>query len=178
MPYVFQLFAALLEANSAANLPTYYQELIAPILMPVMWDSRGNIPALARLLSSIIPRGAQYIAEHNQIEPILGIFQKLVSTKANEGYAFDLLETVVAAFPPYVPHPTSIWANILTWIDRAALEQYFIMIMQIILQRLQNSKTENLSIRFVRFFHFITAHDDKGYNPDFIMQVTEKVQQK
>ncbi|KAJ5563991.1 CAS/CSE C-terminal [Penicillium frequentans] len=159
MPYVFQLFAALLEANSAANLPTYYQELIAPILMPVMWDSRGNIPALARLLSSIIPRGAQYIAEHNQIEPILGIFQKLVSTKANEGYAFDLLETVVAAFPP------------------AALEQYFIMIMQIILQRLQNSKTENLSIRFVRFFHFITAHDDKGYNPDFIMQVTEKVQQ-
>ncbi|KAJ5809254.1 uncharacterized protein N7503_001472 [Penicillium pulvis] len=159
MPYVFQLFAALLEANSAANLPTYYQELIAPILMPVMWDSRGNIPALARLLSSIIPRGAQYIVEHNQIEPILGIFQKLVSTKANEGYAFDLLETVVAAFPP------------------AALEQYFIMIMQIILQRLQNSKTENLSIRFVRFFHFITAHDDKGYNPDFIMQVTEKVQQ-
>jgi exportin-2 (importin alpha re-exporter) len=52
------------------------------------------------------------------------------------------------------------------------------MIMQIILQRLQNSKTENLSIRFVRFFHFITAHDDKGYDPDFIMQVTEKVQQK
>ncbi|KAJ6088386.1 CAS/CSE C-terminal [Penicillium sp. IBT 16267x] len=159
MPYVFQLFAALLEANSAANLPTYYQELIAPILMPVMWDSRGNIPALARLLSSIIPRGAQYIAEHNQIEPILGIFQKLVSTKANEGYAFDLLETVVAAFPP------------------AALEPYFVMIMQIILQRLQNSKTENLSIRFVRFFHFITAHDDKGYDPDFVMQVTEKVQQ-
>ncbi|KAJ5107737.1 hypothetical protein N7456_004412 [Penicillium angulare] len=159
MPYVFQLFAALLEANSSANLPTYYQELIAPILMPVMWDSRGNIPALVRLLSSIIPRGAQYIIEHNQIEPILGIFQKLVSTKANEGYGFDLLETVVATFPP------------------TALEQYFVMIMQIILQRLQNSKTENLSLRFVRFFHFITSHDDKGYNPDFVMQVTEKVQQ-
>ncbi|KAJ5936811.1 hypothetical protein N7466_003261 [Penicillium verhagenii] len=159
MPYVFQLFAALLEANSSASLPTYYQELISPILMPVMWDSRGNIPALARLLTSIIPRGAQYILEHNQIEPILGIFQKLISTKANEGYAFDLLEAVVATFPP------------------ASLEQYLVMIMQIILQRLQNSKTENLSVRFVRFFHFITAHDDKGYNPDTVMQLTEKVQQ-
>jgi len=100
MPYVFQLFAALLEANSSASLPSYYQELIGPILMPVMWDSRGNIPALVRLLASIIPRGSEYIAQQNQIEPILGIFQKLVSTKANEGYAFDLLETVVESFPP------------------------------------------------------------------------------
>jgi exportin-2 (importin alpha re-exporter) len=103
IPYVFQLFAALLEANSSATLPTYYQELIGPILMPVMWDSKGNIPALVRLLSSVIPRGSQYILEHNQIEPILGIFQKLVSTKANESFGFDLLETVVANFPPYVP---------------------------------------------------------------------------
>lgn len=67
-----------------------------------MWESKGNIPALVRLLSSVIPRGSQYITEHNQIEPILGIFQKLVSTKANESFGFDLLETVVASFPPYV----------------------------------------------------------------------------
>ncbi|KAJ6134148.1 Armadillo-like helical [Penicillium sp. IBT 18751x] len=160
MPYVFQLFAALLEANSSATLPGYYQELIAPILMPVMWESRGNTPALVRLLSSIISRGSQYILEHNQLEPILGIFQKLVSTKANEGYAFDLLETVVSNFPP------------------AALEPYFVMIMQIIMQRLQGSKTENLSLRFVRFYHCVTAHDDKGYNPDFVMQATEKIQEK
>ncbi|KAJ5778914.1 hypothetical protein N7457_006634 [Penicillium paradoxum] len=158
IPYVFQLFAALLEANPSATLPTYYQELIGPILMPVMWDSKGNIPALVRLLSSIIPRGSQYIAEHNQIEPILGIFQKLVSTKANESFGFDLLETVVANFPP------------------TALQNYFKMIMQIILQRLQNSKTENLTLRFVRFFHFLSAQDDKGYSADFIVQVTDEVQ--
>lgn len=100
MPYIFQLFAALLEANPSATLPSYYQNLIAPILMPVMWESKGNIPALVRLLSSIIPRGSQYILENNQIMPILGIFQKLLSTKANESHGFDLLESVVAAFPP------------------------------------------------------------------------------
>lgn len=60
---------------------------------------------------------------------------------------------------------------------RTALQQYFVSIMQIIMQRLQNSKTENLAVRFVRFYHFVTAHDDKGYNPDFVMQVTEQVQQ-
>jgi exportin-2 (importin alpha re-exporter) len=58
----------------------------------------------------------------------------------------------------------------------AALEAYFIQIMQIILQRLQNSKTENLSLRFVRFYHFLTAHDDKGYSPDTIQQICEKIQ--
>lgn len=100
MPYVFQLFAALLEANPSATLPNYYQNLIAPVLMPVMWDSKGNIPALVRLLSSIIPRGSQSIIQNNQVEPILGIFQKLLSTKANESHGFDLLESVVAGFPP------------------------------------------------------------------------------
>ena len=100
MPYIFQLFAALLEANPSGTLPDYYQNLIAPILMPVMWESKGNIPALVRLLSSIISRGSHYIVQSEQIAPILGIFQKLLSTKANEGYGFDLLESVVANFPP------------------------------------------------------------------------------
>lgn len=100
MPYIFQLFAALLEANPSKTLPNYYQNLISPILMPIMWESKGNIPALVRLLSSIIGRGSQYILENNQIMPILGIFQKLLSTKANESHGFDLLESVVAVFPP------------------------------------------------------------------------------
>lgn len=159
MPYVFQLFAALLEANQSATLPAYYQGLIGPVLMPVMWDSKGNIPALVRLLSSIIPRGSQFIIEQNQIEPILGIFQELVSTKANEDLAFDLLEAVVSSFPP------------------TALESYFVQIMQIILQRLQNSKTEKLTLRFVRFYHFISAQDNKGYSADFFIQITDKVQE-
>ncbi|PYH48199.1 putative chromosome segregation protein Cse1 [Aspergillus saccharolyticus JOP 1030-1] len=158
MPYIFQLFAALLEANPSGTLPNYYQNLIAPILMPVMWESKGNIPALVRLLSSIIPRGAQYIMQNDQVAPILGIFQKLLSTKTNEGYGFDLLEAVITGFPP------------------ATLEQYFVSIMQVILTRLQNSKTETLTIRFVRFFHFVSAQDERGYSADFFIQVVDKVQ--
>ena len=101
IPYVFQLFAALLEANPAGSLSDYYSSLIQPIIMPSLWESRGNIPALVRLLSSIIARGATGIATNNQIEPILGIFQKLISVKATDGYAFDLLEAVINNFSVY-----------------------------------------------------------------------------
>ncbi|PGH31705.1 hypothetical protein GX50_05484 [[Emmonsia] crescens] len=157
-PYVFQLLAALLEANPSGTLPETYQNLIGPIIMPTMWESKGNVPALVRLLSSIIPRGADSITKNNQIEPILGIFQKLVSSKANESYGFDLLESVIANFPSTL------------------LEKYFVSIIQIILTRLQNSKTENFGVRFVRFYHFISANDAKGYSADFFIQVTENVQ--
>ncbi|KAI9832557.1 MAG: hypothetical protein M1819_004347 [Sarea resinae] len=158
MPYVFQLFAALLEANPSASLSEYYKSLISPIIMPALWDSRGNVPALVRLLSSIIPRGAEDIAKNNQIEPILGIFQKLVSSKTHESYGFDLLETVVSSFPV------------------TALETYFAPMIQIMLTRLQSSRTENFALKFVRFYHFMCARNEQGLGTDLFINVTEQVQ--
>lgn len=49
--------------------------------------------------------------------------------------------------------------------------------MQIILTRLQNSATENLTLRFVRFYHFVSANDQKGYSADFVIHMTDKVQE-
>lgn len=99
MPYVFQLFAALLEARPNGPLSDYYKALIGPVLMPALWESRGNVPALARLLTSLIPRSTVDIISNNQIEPILGIFQKLMSGKTRtELYSFDVLEAVITSF--------------------------------------------------------------------------------
>ena len=98
MPYVFQLFAALLEARPQGPLSEYYKALVAPILMPALWESRGNVPALSRLLASIIPRSAADIVANNQVEPILGIFQKLMAGKARtELFAFDVLDAVLTS---------------------------------------------------------------------------------
>jgi exportin-2 (importin alpha re-exporter) len=97
MPYVFQLFAALLEARPQGPLSEYYKGLVGPVLMPALWESKGNVPALARLLSSIIPRGATDIVANSQIEPILGIFQQLMSLKRTELYSFDVLEAVLTS---------------------------------------------------------------------------------
>ncbi|KIV98654.1 uncharacterized protein PV09_09568 [Verruconis gallopava] len=158
-PYIFQLFAALLEANPSGTLSTYYQQLIQPILLPTLWESKGNVPALVRLLLAIIPRGVQVITENNQIEAILGIFQKLIATKSQESYGFDLVESVVTHFP------------------FVAIKNYFTTIIQLMLGRLSNSKTEAFGIRFTRFYHLISAQLDKGFGTDFFVGVCDEVQQ-
>ena len=100
VPYVFQLFAALLEANPAGPLSDYYKSLIPPILDPSPWASKGNVPALVRLLTAIIPRAASDFVQDNQTETLLGLFQKLVAVKSNETFGFELLESIINSFPP------------------------------------------------------------------------------
>ena len=111
---MLQLFAALLEANPAASLSDYYKSLIPPILTVDFWSSRGNVPALVRLLVSIIPRGASEMTANNQLESILGIFKQLVEKKANEVHAFELLECILSYFPPYDQHSIALSKPILT----------------------------------------------------------------
>ena len=158
MPYVFQLFAALLEANPSGGLSQYYQNLIAPILTPTLWSSKGNVPALVRLLSAIVPRGTAYLEQNQHLETLLGVFSQLVVTKTNEAYGFELLEVVIASFPA------------------TALQQYYVTILQVLLTRLQNSKTDSFALRFVRLYHFISALTDKGLGADFFIQQAEHVQ--
>ncbi|KAI9838217.1 MAG: importin-alpha export receptor [Sclerophora amabilis] len=158
MPYIFQLFAALLEANPSGSLSDYYKSLIQPILMPSLWESKGNVPALVRLLTSIIPRGAVYMAQNDQVEPVLGIFQNLISKKANETFGFDLIESVITNFPV------------------TTLQPYFVQLLTIMLTRLQNSKTEIFSLRFVRFYHFVSARDQQGLGSDYFITVADQVQ--
>jgi len=158
VPYVFQLFAALLEANPSGTLTDYYKALIPAIITPSLWGVKGNVPALVRLLSAIIPRGAQNIVQNNQVEPILGIFQKLVSTKVQESHGFDLLESIIISLPA------------------EALQNYFVDIIRIILNRLSNSKTETFTLRFVRLYHLVSAKDDKGLGADYFISVADQVQ--
>ena len=100
MPYIFQLFAGLLEANPAGAIPESFKSLIGPILKVDYWLIRGNVPALVRLLTSLIKRGRAAFVSNNQIEPVLGIFQQLFPSKTNEVSAFELLECAFVNFPP------------------------------------------------------------------------------
>jgi exportin-2 (importin alpha re-exporter) len=98
VPYVFQILAALLEANPSSPLSDNFKTLIRPLLVPAVWEVRGNVPGLARFLSAIIPKATQVVVATNQLEPILGVFQKLISGKKAEQAAFDILEAVVGSF--------------------------------------------------------------------------------
>lgn len=94
-----QLFAALLEPNPAGPLPDHYKALVTPLILPTIWETRGNVPGAARLLAAIIPRAAESIVAENQIEPILGIFQRLLSGKKTEQSAFEILDAIVVSVP-------------------------------------------------------------------------------
>ncbi|KAK5736829.1 importin-alpha export receptor [Elasticomyces elasticus] len=158
-PYIFQLLAAMVDTNPSSELSPAFQQLVAPVLNPGLWESRGNVPALARCLGNMLPKAASQIAAAGQLEQVLVIFQKLVSSKTYEVYAMDLIETVVTSFPP------------------AALESYWTSILQLMFTRLSNSKTETFTLRFVRFYHLVSAHIEKGLGADFFIKVADSVQE-
>lgn len=100
LQYIFQILAQLLESSPKEAISDNYKAFLSPLLEPTLWDTKGNIPACTRLLSAIIPANAAFIVSENKIEPILGIFQRLLATKKYQLYAFDILEAVVNAFEP------------------------------------------------------------------------------
>jgi len=101
-------------------------------------------------------RGATAITENNQLTPILGIFQKLMSSKITEAQAFDLLESLFAHFPV------------------AAIQPFVKDIFIILFTRLNGSKTEILVRRFIRFFYFLAGKEEFG--PDFVIGTIDSVQ--
>ncbi|KXJ93050.1 CAS/CSE protein [Microdochium bolleyi] len=159
-PYVFQVFAKLLEKKPTGALPTHYQALIAPLLMPTLWETRGNVPALTRLLSAIIPRSAESIVAQNQVEPILGIFQRLVSNKRTEIDAMDLLDTVAKSLPG------------------ATTKQFLKEILTLLFTKLNSTPSDSFKQRFVRFYHICSANLESGLGADVFIQTADQIQQK
>ncbi|KAI1468522.1 Cse1-domain-containing protein [Daldinia caldariorum] len=158
IPYVFQLWAKLLELEPAGNLPSQYQALVQPLMMPTLWETRGNVPALTRLLAAIIPRAARVIVAENHIQSVLGIFQTLLAGKKTEQNAFDLLESVIIS------------------IDRNAIEPYFKEILSLLFTKLQKAPSDSFKLRFVRFYHLVSARVEAGLGTDFFISQVDLIQ--
>lgn len=134
VPYVFQVLAQLLSYRpQGVGLSSAYAGLFPPLLSPVLWNLKGNIPALSELILAYIEQGIGEIVGNNQLEGVLGIFQKLLSTKSSEVYAFKLLNALVRSCP------------------NASLAQYYPMILQLLLMRMQEHKTVQYCKLFVNF---------------------------
>ena len=157
IPYIFQLFAALLETNLSASITNNFSTLIQPVLHAQLWETRGNTPALSRLLVALITRGASHIIQNNQLEPILGLFQRLISSKAYESYGFDVLEALVL----HVPNQN--------------MQQYYQTIFTLLFTRLSGSKTDNFARCFTRLYHLMSERNSpqQGLGPDAIESYAE-----
>lgn len=158
IPYVFQLFAALLEPNRSGALPNHYKALITPLLLGSLWETRGNVPGCTRLLAALIPRAADLIVAENQLEPVLGVFQRLLSGKKTEQNAMDILEAIVISVP------------------KAALDTYFRTIVQLLLTKLDHNPAESFKLRFVRFYHLVSSRTEAGLGADFFAAQVNLIQ--
>lgn len=135
VPYTFQILAFLLESlPKNAPLPEQYLGLIKPILSPVVWEFRGNIPGVTRLLIAIMLHDPKAFGSSPQdLTPLLGVFQKLIASRANDTYGFDLLEGILLNIPVNV------------------LSSYLNQIAILLLTRLTSSRTEKFIKKFVLF---------------------------
>jgi exportin-2 (importin alpha re-exporter) len=151
VPYVFQILAYLLEVSPEnESMPDTFKQLIQPLMSPSVWEFKGNIPAVTRLLQAILSKDYTGFTD---ITALLGVFQKLISSKLNEYYGFDLLESILLKFPD----------------DK--IQGYTKNIAILLLQRLQNSRTEKYVKRLVSFVSKLTMIKSTDYSIDFFEQV-------
>lgn len=158
MQYVLQILAQLLESSPDSSISANFGALLDPILNPPMWEVRGNVPALARLLAGLIPRASKEIIGGDKMNQVLGIFQMLLSGKKSELYAFDILEATVKAYEGNV------------------LDNYFATILELLFKKLQNNPAESFKLRFVRLFHLVSARLEAGYGTDYFIKHANKLQ--
>ncbi|CAK7226235.1 importin-alpha export receptor [Sporothrix curviconia] len=159
VPYVFQIFSALIEMNPTLELPDHYKTLIPVLLNDTIWETRGNVPACARFLSAILPKIHAAIVSQNQILPLLEIFSRLFASKKTEQNALDILESIITSIPA------------------AALDPYFSTILGKLFTKLDSKAlSDSYKIRFVRFYHLVSARGvENGMGADYFVQHANKV---
>jgi exportin-2 (importin alpha re-exporter) len=154
-PYVFQVLAQLLEYRPAgAGLGDAYTMLFPPLLTPGLWERKGNVPALVRLVQAYLKKAAPELVEQGRLVAILGVFQKLISSKANETSAFELLSAITMYVSP------------------GAVSSYLNTIFQILLVRLKSGKT----VRYVRLVTNFFALFTGKYGAQLFFDSTNQIQ--
>jgi exportin-2 (importin alpha re-exporter) len=89
----------LLNYHKGSGLPAEYSQLLSVFLSPAVWESQGNVPALVKLLDSFLAVGSKDIVAKGQLVAFLGVSQKLISSKLNDSFGFELLMSIFEYVP-------------------------------------------------------------------------------
>eukprot|EP01133_Synstelium_polycarpum_P009009 gene9009-10567_t len=131
-PYVFQLLSILVE-NANQEFFGTYREMLPMLYHPSLWKRTSNIPALVRLIQAYFKKDGLYIAQNNHLEPILGVFQQLIASPANDHEGFYLIESIIEYLP------------------LAQYERHVKTIFQIVIGRISTRKTDKVVRCFIVF---------------------------
>jgi exportin-2 (importin alpha re-exporter) len=158
-PYELQLMAMLLERSpSNFGMQTEYNELLQGFVSPVMWERKGNIPGMARLLVQYLRLSPQLILANDAFffKAILGVFQKLIASKLQDVHGFVLLEGIITYLEPHI------------------FQSYLVDIFKLLFTRLQRSKTP----KFIEYFLVWLCRCILKHGPTFVLEHLNSVQTK
>ena len=137
-PYVFQLLSQMIEIHPGA-LPPAYMGIFPALLVPLLWDRQANVTPLVRLLEAYLRKAPSEVVSGGHLQGVLGVFQKLVSSRAQDHQGFFILNALVEclALPAWIDHLPAVWS--------------------ILFSRLQSSKTVKFTKSLVVFTSLLAA---------------------
>ena len=153
-PYVFQLLAQMIETRNVeagAALPAAYLGIFPALLAPALWDRQANVVPLVRLLEAYLRKAPNEIAAGstapggaNHLTGVLGVFQKLAASRAQDHQGFFILNAFAECLPlaSWRAHLPAVWG--------------------VLFQRLQSSKTAKFTKCLVVFTCLLAAKHGSG----------------
>ncbi|KAH8833705.1 Cse1-domain-containing protein [Flagelloscypha sp. PMI_526] len=158
IPYVFQVLAQMLNLHTD-GVPEQYRPLLNLLFSPTAWQQKGSIPGLVKLLKAFLSKDAAQMVAAGQVVSVLAVVQqRLIPSKMNDGWGFELLQSVVRNVQP------------------STLSSYFKDIVMTLLTRMQTSKTDKYAYQFSYFLLFTMALNIDGLTPDFVLGTVEGIQ--
>lgn len=155
--YVFEILAMLLEYHeSSQQIPPPYMELFSFLLVPLIWERQANIAPVVRLIQAYIKCNFKEIHTLGKLEPLLGVFQKLISSKSNDHFGFHLVNYLVL------------------YADPSYLTPFIKQIFFLLFQRLSSSKTVKFVKSLLVFFSLFICR----YGATPFYQMIESIQCK
>lgn len=134
IPYTFQLLAMLLEYHEANNISESYLALYPFLSTPTLWERSGNVYPLVKLIKVYIKKcEPSKMDQILNIKVLLGIFQKLISSRMNDHEGFNIMENLIQYCPSELLTPY--------------MKQIFILLFQ----RLSSSKTNKFVHGVMKF---------------------------
>jgi len=155
LPYLFQILSLLIELRPLP-IPQPYMVIFPLLLTPVLWERTGNVPALVRLLQAFIEKAPADITKDDRILALLGVFQKLIASKANDHEGFYLLGSLVE------------------FVEAPALASQLKNVFIILFQRLQSSKTTKYVKGLLVFFSLFAGK----YGGSALVETVDSIQPK
>lgn len=85
------------------DIPTNYRSLLPFLLTPAVWQQKGSIPGLVKLLRAYLKRDSANMVAVGQLASVLAVVQqRLIPSKLNDAWGFELLQSVVQYVNPWV----------------------------------------------------------------------------